>query len=298
MLPAAAVSSGAERPSRPMVPSAVRSASWTHGCHWRPGPCRVAALLLGCCLLGAAAGYASVSSGSKEQAGRGRTVALQRKFWQRMRDAMRTGKEPAVAASSDSSETNATDMSLDGKPKLGPRQPNTLTGVFYDESFEVRGSWKGLRVLGGPAGAAPGNGITVLGTDDGSSFYSLRGSFLGDEEVLVDFTPIGGPEYRRGIWTDQAIRWYGVARGMGERDVWTLRPGLLSKMRPLLGSAPLPKRLEGVFTDRKHFIAGTWAGYRFINEVHAALTASPTRPPRDPDGPRGVSADAQFEWLS
>lgn len=175
--------SGVEHPCTTKGLPRLGPRTWAHRINWKRSVCKVAAILLGCCLLGAAAGYAARD---RTPAVRERTVEHQRSFWQRAREGLRpTGEKPAVAMPGAMNSTATPSLQAPKSPRSGPTAPNTIQGVFFDEGMAASASWAGLRVLGGALGDRSGTGITIVGTDDGRDFYTMSGSFLG-EKLSID----------------------------------------------------------------------------------------------------------------
>ena len=76
-------------------------------------------------------------------------------------------------------------------------------GVYATEAWD--GGLAGLRVVSRRSGRIKGVSVTVVGTDDGVSWFELVGAFRGwpesSESFFMDFTPIGGVAGWDGIHT-------------------------------------------------------------------------------------------------
>ena len=76
-------------------------------------------------------------------------------------------------------------------------------GVFIDPRLHEDGtSWAGLRVIA----EAPPHVLAMVGSDDGDSFWFLKGKCTGADmtNIHFDFSPKGGP-------TDLVAKWHGAA---------------------------------------------------------------------------------------
>ena len=80
-----------------------------------------------------------------------------------------------------------------------------LGGEYVDPNHFVEGScsFGGTRMISDQFGDVFTNLITVLGTDDGSEFWTLRGEWIdkSNGELFVDFSPKGGPKALSGIFS-------------------------------------------------------------------------------------------------
>jgi hypothetical protein len=67
-------------------------------------------------------------------------------------------------------------------------------GFFVDAAHHVRGTWKGVRVITDAYGTTPVNSLTLLGSDDGDSWWMLHGTIdRSTGAIKIDFSPKGGP---------------------------------------------------------------------------------------------------------
>lgn len=100
-----------------------------------------------------------------------------------------------------------------------------LGGLFVDDNHPVPAgqscdyvvcSWSGVRFVSDAAGDEidtqsnqSSSTITIIGTDDGETWYTIYGHFVDDSSrrLVVDFSPIGGPAARAGIADNGMIHW-------------------------------------------------------------------------------------------
>jgi len=113
-------------------------------------------------------------------------------------------------------------------------------GLFLDSAHTVPGTFAGVRVIAEPLA----HGLYLVGSDDGTSWWALRGdchgpgtieegnfSFVSQEYFAVDFTPKGGPNLVA-TWDHRTrIDW-------PDGNTWLKPPKAVSKFR----AAPRPLR--------------------------------------------------------
>ena len=78
-------------------------------------------------------------------------------------------------------------------PEAGP--PGIIQGIFADAAHwdKTKQSFAGLRFISDSVGVMPGRTLTIIGTDDGVSFWTLAGTKGNDVTLNLDFSPKGGP---------------------------------------------------------------------------------------------------------
>ena len=86
---------------------------------------------------------------------------------------------------------------LDGLFELYSDSSNSGIGGFYkDPNHYKEGSLAGTRMISDQFGdAASDDKITLIGSDDGTAFWTLNGTWKDrtNGSILVDFSPKGGP---------------------------------------------------------------------------------------------------------
>eukprot|EP00746_Dinoflagellata_sp_MGD_P165550 gnl/MRDRNA2_/MRDRNA2_94884_c0_seq1.p1 gnl/MRDRNA2_/MRDRNA2_94884_c0~~gnl/MRDRNA2_/MRDRNA2_94884_c0_seq1.p1 ORF type:complete len:290 (-),score=50.02 gnl/MRDRNA2_/MRDRNA2_94884_c0_seq1:201-1070(-) len=102
--------------------------------------------------------------------------------------------------------------------KKAQREPLKATGTpsdkggFYTDPnhfHESDMSWAGTRYVSQKEGNELSTQITIVGSDDGTTFYALAGVSLGEIEMTVDFSPKNGPKDLSATFepTGGAIHW-------------------------------------------------------------------------------------------
>ena len=73
---------------------------------------------------------------------------------------------------------------------------NGIGGFYIDPSHYQQGTLIGTRMISELNGDAPSSIITLIGTDDGILFWTIKGEYTDKEngKILVDFTPKNGPK--------------------------------------------------------------------------------------------------------
>ena len=98
--------------------------------------------------------------------------------------------------------------------KLDPKSDIQFDGLYVDPKIWT-GGLAGLRMVSHRTGKIDGLSITVVGTDDGESFFNLAGAFrpTGREPTghlhsfFLNMKPIGGPKKLDGIQIKGALLW-------------------------------------------------------------------------------------------
>lgn len=86
---------------------------------------------------------------------------------------------------------------------------SSIDGFYEDPNHIKRHSWAGTRMISDAEGSTEGDGLTLIGSDDGASFWMLKGKYTSkaDGKITVDFSPKGGPSGLSGTVSDGAIKW-------------------------------------------------------------------------------------------
>jgi hypothetical protein len=82
-------------------------------------------------------------------------------------------------------------------------------GFFTDPNHAKPGSFAGTRLISEEVGDIPGTKLTLVGSDDGFSFWSLTGTWTdrASGKLTVDFSPKGGPSGLTGSYSSGHITW-------------------------------------------------------------------------------------------
>ncbi|CAE8729057.1 unnamed protein product [Polarella glacialis] len=84
-----------------------------------------------------------------------------------------------------------------------------ISGYYQDPNHIKRHSWAGTRMISDAEGDKEGNGLNLIGSDDGTTFWMLKGKFTDKAQnaFVVDFSPKGGPPGLSGKYAAGAIKW-------------------------------------------------------------------------------------------
>lgn len=161
-------------------------------------------------------------------------------------------KPPAGPAPSSASPRKAQAQAQgQGKPA------GDIGGVYVDPNHFKPGTFAGTRMVSSPDGQA----ITLVGSDDGASFWTLFGKFTGADrsDLTIDFSPKGGPQDLKGRYEDGKITFEGG-------NSWN------KAFEP--DSAPCTDKEKpggsefgGLYTDPNHFKQGSFAGTRMVSDL-------------------------------
>lgn len=132
----------------------------------------------------------------------------------------------------------------------------TLDGFYTDPNHFEGDSFAGTRMIS----TFPGTGeITLVGSDDGKKFWTLGGRFKDQEagELLVDFSPKGGPKDLAGKYSDGKITW-------PDGNAW-----VRASEPPLPADTPSGEAgsVGGFYIDPNHYKKGTFEGTRFVSDA-------------------------------
>ena len=133
------------------------------------------------------------------------------------------------------------------------------SGVWTDPKHYRADSLAGLRVIS----ESPSHVLNVLGTDDGTTWWSAKGACSGQSmtQISLDLSPKGGPIDVKGTWapTDDGGQRIIFADG----NAWSL----LMRPTPAFARQDGVDDHVGLFVDPRHYVdADSWAGLRFIAE--------------------------------
>lgn len=119
----------------------------------------------------------------------------------------------------------------------GAASGGSLGGVYTDPKHSVPGTFRGVRLVQTARdGSGSGAAFAVTGTDDGVSWWSVRGHTMSDRAasaVSIDFSPKGGPSTALATFAAET----GTLR-FADGNGWT---------RVVADSVPSSSTLEGSF---------------------------------------------------
>lgn len=145
------------------------------------------------------------------------------------------------------------------------RQMQVLQGFFTDKNHYEPGTWKGTRMITDAEGVTSGTTITLLGSDDGVSFWKVAGVFTDKAAgmVSIDFSPKGGPAGIEATWANSRLIF-------GDGNYWQLMVQWDIPRRA--ADEPDASPLQGFFMDRNHYKVGTWEGTRMITDAEGTTS--------------------------
>ena len=125
-----------------------------------------------------------------------------------------------------------------------------LQGFFLDVKHHVPGSWKGVRILSDANGDSPGSALTLVGTDDGETFWVLEGKRMGADGVQLDFSPKGGPPDLLASWSEAE-----GALTFSDGNIWLRVDARFAPDGPDFGPRLVEEpsvggALQGIFADK------------------------------------------------
>lgn len=146
----------------------------------------------------------------------------------------------------------------------GPRPMLSAFGGFYvdpNHYSDAGDSYAGTRMIADHPSHGTAEEITLVGTDDGRTFWTINGHFtdVSKGHLVIDFSPKGGPKDLSGTYSteygESRIRW-------PDGNQWDRKIA-----PPLPASTPsgLLASVAGFYTDPNHFKEGTFTGTRFVS---------------------------------
>lgn len=165
-----------------------------------------------------------------------------------------------------------------------PVPPQKLGGMFFAKPQRGTSSFAGVRMVSDAWGKRPGERVTVVGSDDGSAFWTLTGTLAGSS-LTLDFSPMGGSAALRGDLVEGEIRW-------SDGTVWTR-----AEAPPAgVGEGGPGLTIDGFYNECAHRTAPP--------HLHHAPRATPARlpwtpgSPRPSASPRSMPTASQLPWRS
>jgi hypothetical protein len=91
---------------------------------------------------------------------------------------------------------NAWEKKTEREPLQATGTPSDKGGLYTDPNHykDSDSSWAGTRYVSQKQGNNVSDTITIVGSDDGETFYALTGASSGELEMSVDFSPKNGPK--------------------------------------------------------------------------------------------------------
>jgi len=153
---------------------------------------------------------------------------------------------PSVGASKDASMC---------APVLGAK--DDIGGVFTDPNHYKPGTLAGVRMISGNRVNAPSSDITLVGSDDGETFWTLHGTFTSAARsaLVIDFSPKGGPAGLMGAYVGGRITFQ-------DGNQWSKLAAPEAALVTVQGGGV---DLGGFYTDPNHYKQGTFAGTRMVS---------------------------------
>eukprot|EP00992_Anisonema_acinus_P009619 TRINITY_DN5816_c0_g1_i1.p1 TRINITY_DN5816_c0_g1~~TRINITY_DN5816_c0_g1_i1.p1 ORF type:complete len:245 (-),score=56.39 TRINITY_DN5816_c0_g1_i1:73-753(-) len=132
----------------------------------------------------------------------------------------------------------------------------SIEGFYTDPNHYKPGTFAGTRMISDRSGDTAMRNITMVGSDDGLSFWTLYGHWVdkGNGSLVVNFAPKGGPANFPGVASGSYITWQ-------DGNKWD-RHSTPPKNSAMLAAASV----EGFYTDPNHYKPGTFAGTRMISD--------------------------------
>jgi len=131
-------------------------------------------------------------------------------------------------------------------------------GYFRDPKHFKEGTFSGSRFVTSETGDKEGKDITLIGSDDGTNFWTLHGNAaIGRCDIVVDFSPKGGPNNLSGKYepANYAIVW-------SDENYWNQL-----KIPDFALSKATDSKLSGFYQDPNHLKKRSWAGTRMISDA-------------------------------
>lgn len=135
-----------------------------------------------------------------------------------------------------------------------------LGGFYTDPAHYISGTWAGTRMMSNTVGEECTETVTVIGSDDGFTFWTLSGAFTDLETgtLEIDFSPKGGPSNLAATAFDSNLTF-------SDGNAWAK----VSSLVALDSSACQETSTDvgGFFTDPNHYEEGTLSGTRMISDI-------------------------------
>lgn len=143
-----------------------------------------------------------------------------------------------------------------------PFNATEIDGVYTDSVHYKEGSMAGIRMITAKKGTTPSKDLTLVGTDDGKSWWTVHGVLGGTnaknaDVIFVDFSPLGGPSKVKGIYKNGRIRWPdgNIFTKQAVADAFKVPPD------------PGKDEVGGLYGDPNHYCKGSFVGMRIISPL-------------------------------
>lgn len=144
----------------------------------------------------------------------------------------------------------------------GPRPMLSAFGGFYVDPNHYEGdSYAGTRMIADHPSHGTAEEITMVGTDDGRTFWTINGRFtnVAKGHLVIDFSSKGGPKDLSGTYSTEhgnsVIRW-------PDGNQWERK---IAPPLPVSTPSGLVESVGGFYTDPNHYKEGTFTGTRFVS---------------------------------
>jgi len=134
-------------------------------------------------------------------------------------------------------------------------------GYFRDRKHYKEGTFAGSRFVTSRTGDKEGKDITLIGTDDGTTFWTFHGEAAQALcAINVDFSPKGGPAKLSGKYGHLG-QTPNIAIDWSDGNYW-----MQMKIPDFaLSNHPTQRSIGGFYQDPKHIKNNSWAGFRMIS---------------------------------
>jgi len=131
-------------------------------------------------------------------------------------------------------------------------------GFYVDPNHYSAGSFAGTRMISDQQGDTPGSTLTLVGSDDGSSFWKIEGQWTDKAQgkLTVDFSPKGGPSGLTGTFAQGKITWQ-------DGNHWSRQATPTFSTEDDTSPEFL---IGGFYADPNHYQSGSFAGTRMISD--------------------------------
>lgn len=145
------------------------------------------------------------------------------------------------------------------KATAGETVPGDIGGFYKDPNHYKKGTFAGTRMISARAGDQQSDVITLIGSDDGTAFWTLLGRFTSPSrsDLVIDFSPKGGPAGLAGKFAGNNITF-------ADGNVW-VRASKPDDAKDAQTSNS--DDIGGFYTDPNHFKEGSFAGTRMVSDV-------------------------------
>jgi len=130
-------------------------------------------------------------------------------------------------------------------------------GFYTDANHFTEDSFAGVRMFASFPSHGTSSEISLVGSDDGRTFWTLHGEFTDESKghLSIDFSPKGGPKDLNGKYMNGKILW-------PDGNKWSKVYG-----PPVPEDTPcgISNNIGGFYIDPHHYKEGTLHGTRFVS---------------------------------